>query len=201
MSEFYYTDSSHFTLKPKKSEVVPEQYKQFEEVLDQIGPLGIYQIFACLCIIFAQIEWSGNLSFVSIVGSTEPSWNCVDANNVTTIIKRPEINGRCAEMKRCVNLTAIPDPEFKSIVASFNLVCDDEDKPRKIQIIQASALFIGSVIGGHIADWFGRQFGFYICQLGIAITSCMTIASRSWKSFAVAQFCNGILYGIIEVES
>jgi hypothetical protein len=41
-------------------EAEPEQYKQFEEILDQINPFGVYQIFACLCIVFAQIEWSGN---------------------------------------------------------------------------------------------------------------------------------------------
>jgi hypothetical protein len=29
----------------------------------------------------------------------------------------------------------------------------------------------------------------------------MTIASTQWTGFAFAQFLNGILYGIIEVES
>jgi len=193
----------HFSLKRKKVAAEPEQYKQFEEVLEQINPFGVYQIFACLCIIFAQIEWSGNLSFVSIVGSSEPDWACIGTDGLTTIINHPTNSAKCAQLKECKswNATKNSTSEFRSIVAAFHLVCDDADKPEKIEIIQAVGLFIGSVVGGHIADWWGRQFGFYLCQLGIAITSCMTIASRSWSSFAIAQFCNGILYGIIEVES
>ncbi|KAI6189658.1 MFS domain-containing protein [Aphelenchoides bicaudatus] len=114
----------------------------------------------------------------------------------------PNTTEKCNEFKKCKNVFADKtNTTFKSIVASFKLVCDDKDKLETIQIIQAASLFIGSVIGGHICDWFGRQFGFYICQLGVAITSCMTIASTTWVSFAVVQFFNGILYGIIEVES
>ncbi|KAI6186861.1 MFS domain-containing protein [Aphelenchoides besseyi] len=190
----------HFSLKRKKV-IEPDQYKRFEEVLEQINPFGVYQIFACFCIIFAQIEWSGNLSFVSIVGSTEPQWECLGTDGLKTIVNSTDPQ-KCDKLKACYNYTAVPnDAEFTSIVATFRLICEDSYKPEIIQMIQAAALFIGSVIGGHIGDWFGRQFGFYICQLGIAITSCMTIASTAWTGFAAAQFCNGILYGIIEVES
>lgn len=52
-----------------------------------------------------------------------------------------------------------------------------------------------------MGDAFGRQFLFYTCQLGIVITSCLTIASTSWIGYSVCQSLNGILYGIIEVES
>ncbi|KAI6221024.1 MFS domain-containing protein [Aphelenchoides fujianensis] len=190
----------HFSLKRKKV-IEPDQYKQFEEVLDQINPFGVYQIFACLCIVFAQIEWSGNLSFVSIVGSTEPHWNCTGTDGLNSTIA-PNDADKCSKLRDCKTWTPIEQKdEFTSIVATFRLVCEDAYKTEWIQMIQAASLFIGSVIGGHIGDWFGRQFGFYMCQLGIAITSCMTIAATGWMGFAICQFCNGILYGIIEVES
>lgn len=60
---------------------------------------------------------------------------------------------------------------------------------------------MGAIIGGHFGDWFGRLFGFYICTLGVAITSCLTIASTGWMGFAIAQACNGVLFGIVEVEA
>lgn len=56
-------------------------------------------------------------------------------------------------------------------------------------------------MGGHLGDAFGRQYLFYMSQLGILITSCLTIAATSWVGYSICQFLNGILYGIIEVES
>lgn len=35
------------------------RYGHFEEVLQQVNPFGTYQIFVCICIVFAQVEWGG----------------------------------------------------------------------------------------------------------------------------------------------
>ena len=45
-----------------KSAREARQYEQFEEVLELINPFGVYQIFACVCIVFAQIGWAGEFS-------------------------------------------------------------------------------------------------------------------------------------------
>uniref|UniRef100_A0AC34F8L9 Major facilitator superfamily (MFS) profile domain-containing protein n=1 Tax=Panagrolaimus sp. ES5 TaxID=591445 RepID=A0AC34F8L9_9BILA len=63
------------------------------------------------------------------------------------------------------------------------------------------SFLVGSIIGGHLGDWYGRQFLFYMCQLGIVITSCMTTAARDWQGYSVCQALNGLMYGMLEVES
>lgn len=112
--------------------------------MEQINPFGVFQVFACLCIVFAQIEWTGNLSFVSIVGSTEVDWECVGPDGLSTTIEAPMDDKKCEQIKNCTkSLTAIKNStEFNSIVSSFKLICDDANKPEIIQIIQAAALVI-----------------------------------------------------------
>ena len=154
-------------------------------------------MFACFCIIFAQIEWAGNFGFTNIVGSAEPDWIC---NN--TIIVNHTATNKCEIIKSCFTIDPLKNStDFNSIVATFKLICDDRKKMEYIQIVLACAMLIGSIIGGHLGDWYGRQYLFYMCQLGIVITSCMTIASRHWTDYLICQSLNGIMYGIIEVES
>jgi hypothetical protein len=40
-------------------------YAHFEEVLERINPFGTYQIFVCICIVFAQVEWGGQWFFLN----------------------------------------------------------------------------------------------------------------------------------------
>jgi hypothetical protein len=83
----------------------------------------------------------GNLSFVSIVGSSESKWQCTGYDGLNTTINSPKNKTECDQIKQCKSFTAIRNgSDFNSIVASFKLICDDADKPEKIQIIQAAAL-------------------------------------------------------------
>uniref|UniRef100_A0A915CV44 Major facilitator superfamily (MFS) profile domain-containing protein n=1 Tax=Ditylenchus dipsaci TaxID=166011 RepID=A0A915CV44_9BILA len=180
------------------------QYKHFEDVLEQVNPFGVYQIFVCICICIAQIEWAGNFSFINMVGSLEPQWACqLKDGSGEQIIMPPTRETDCKFIKEnCASISYIKNQsEFTSIVASFKLICEDGDKPEVIQMAQAISLMIGSIVGGHLGDNYGRQFLFYMSQLGIVITSCMTTASTSWLGYAFTQCLNGFLYGVVEVES
>jgi MFS family permease len=103
--------------------------------------------------------------------------------------------------------------EFYSVVADFQLVCDQKDKVRWIQVLMAIGSvqifsgpiillifqLVGSVFGGHMGDFFGRKAMFFGAQLLIIITSIMCTAAQGWIAFAVIQAVNNFLYGIIEV--
>ncbi|KAI1711453.1 sugar transporter domain-containing protein [Ditylenchus destructor] len=197
------SESSLFSpAKRKKRVEAGYQYKHFEDVLEQVNPFGPYQIFVCICIVLANIEWSGNFNFITIVGSVEPDWNCVLKDGTGEKVVMHTDPNKCDIIKNdCENFTAIRNStDFISIVSSFKLICGDGDKPEIIQMAQALALMIGSIVGGHLGDNFGRQFLFYMSQLGIVITSCMTTASTSWAGYCFTQCLNGFLYGVIEVE-
>ncbi|EPB65709.1 hypothetical protein ANCCEY_15224, partial [Ancylostoma ceylanicum] len=115
----------------------------------------------------------------------------------------PTNDDSCAFIKKnCKSYTAEKDSvEFVSLVADFKLICDDADKVKWIEIIQAGGSLIGSIIGGHMGDHLGRKTIFFSGQLLIIITSMMSTASRGWIAYASIQGVNCFLYGVIEVTS
>ena len=136
----------------KKFDYEPDhKYKRFEDILAQINPFGAFQIFVCICIIFVQIEWAGNFSFINVMGSIEPSFEC-SPNNESNIylgsspfqIDPPFTKEKCYLLKNnCTNVSPIKNStEFNSIVATFQLICDFKDIPEIIQILQALSLVI-----------------------------------------------------------
>ncbi|CAJ0588048.1 unnamed protein product [Cylicocyclus nassatus] len=169
----------------------------------KINPFGPYQIFAVIVILYASIEWAGNSTFMNVLGSLEPDWNCTLRNGSFYTVNAPTNNDSCAFMKKnCKSYTAEKaSVEFVSLVADFKLVCDDADKVKWIEIIQAGGSLVGSIIGGHMGDHLGRKTIFFTGQLLIIITSIMSIASRGWIAYASIQGVNCFLYGVIEVTS
>ncbi|CCD72108.1 Major facilitator superfamily (MFS) profile domain-containing protein [Caenorhabditis elegans] len=178
-------------------------YTNFEEVLQKIGAFGPYQIFCFIVILYASIEWAGNSTFMHLLGSFEPDWNCTLANNQTVIITAPTHDDTCNFIKQnCTNLAPVKQNlEFFSIVGQFQLICDDSDKVEYIEVIMAGSSLIGSIIGGHMGDHFGRQTIFFTGELLIIITSMMCTAAQSWIAFSVIQGVNCFLYGVIETTS
>lgn len=185
----------------EKKEVV--FYTNFEEVLQKVNAFGPYQIFCFIVILYASIEWAGNSTFMHVLGSFEPDWNCTLANNQTQTIKAPTNDSTCDFIKKnCHNLSPIKQNlEFFSVVAQFQLICDDGDKVEWIEVIMAGSSLIGSIIGGHMGDHFGRQTIFFTGELLIIITSMMCTAAQSWIAFAAIQGVNCFIYGVIETTS
>ncbi|KAF1752657.1 hypothetical protein GCK72_019212 [Caenorhabditis remanei] len=178
-------------------------YTNFEEVLQKVNAFGPYQIFCFIVILYASIEWAGNSTFMHVLGSFEPDWNCTLANNNTVKITAPTNDSSCAYIKKnCKSLSPIKQNlEFFSIVGQFQLICDDEDKVEYIEVIMAGSSLIGSIIGGHMGDHFGRQTIFFTGELLIIITSMMCTAAQSWIAFAAIQGVNCFIYGVIETTS
>ncbi|VDO59983.1 unnamed protein product [Heligmosomoides polygyrus] len=196
--------------KREKKDVV--FYTHFEEVLQKINPFGPYQIFTVVVILYASIEWAGNSTFMDVLGSLEPDWNCTLKNGgyqtgaymrvYLHFLKAPTNDGSCAFLKNnCSSYTAERDSvEFVSLVADFKMICDDADKVEWIQVIQAGGSLVGSIIGGHMGDHLGRQTIFFTGQLLIIITSMMSTASQNWIAYASIQGVNCFLYGVIELN-
>uniref|UniRef100_A0A0M3HKB1 MFS domain-containing protein n=1 Tax=Ascaris lumbricoides TaxID=6252 RepID=A0A0M3HKB1_ASCLU len=65
----------------------------------------------------------------------------------------------------------------------------------------AQSIVLGSFVGGHCGDHFGRRKFFFTGQLCIIITSVMATATVSWYTYAICLSLNTILYGMIEVGS
>ncbi|KAK6054572.1 hypothetical protein COOONC_07922 [Cooperia oncophora] len=91
--------------KQKKKDVV--FYTHFEEVLQKINPFGPYQIFTVIVILYASIEWAGNSTFMDVLGSLEPNWNCTLRNGSYYTVNAPTDDTKCAFLKNnCSSYTA-----------------------------------------------------------------------------------------------
>ncbi|KAJ1350742.1 hypothetical protein KIN20_006617 [Parelaphostrongylus tenuis] len=187
--------------KRAKKEVV--FYTHFEEVLQKINPFGRYQIFTMIVILYASIEWAGNSTFIEVLGSIEPNWNCTLKNGSYFTVHAPTNDESCIFLHtNCTKYTAEKKSVgFVSLVGDFKMICNDADKVKWIQVIQAGGSLVGSIIGGHMGDYYGRKTMFFIGQLFIIITSIMSTASRNWIAYACIQGMNCFLYGVIEVTS
>ncbi|GMS80178.1 hypothetical protein PENTCL1PPCAC_2353, partial [Pristionchus entomophagus] len=192
-------DHRPFRSKEKKEVVF---YTHYEEVLARIRPFGPYQIFCCIVILYASIEWAGNATFMETLGSVEPDWNCTlkDGSGYKTVGNYEK--DKCQIIKdQCTEINAKTDNlEFFSLRAKFKLICDDDYVPI-IQISMAGGSLIGALVGGHLGDAFGRQTLFFVGQLLIIITSMMSTASQGWLSFSIIMGVNCVLYGLLETTS
>ncbi|VDK42256.1 unnamed protein product [Anisakis simplex] len=189
------------SIRPKPANALNVSGRDFQ-VLERVNPFGTFQIFACICILFATIEWAGNYTFVSVLGSIEPDWSCETKHNRTVVIKAPTDEAQCQFIKaNCTKLTAIKSSvEFYSLVAQWKSICDESDRPKLVQLIQSIGGFIGSFVGGHFGDHFGRKKFFFTGQLCVVITSVMATATTSWYTYSICLGLNAILYGSIEVR-
>ncbi|MFH4980515.1 hypothetical protein AB6A40_007224 [Gnathostoma spinigerum] len=191
--------------RPKHRTTSIISYTHFEEVLERINPFGKFQIFACICICIASIHWAGNHAFTNELGSIEPIWECRSVNNESEItrIQPPTNDEKCTILKNnCSEYWSEPsNHRFHSIVSVWKLICSEKNKQSYILIFQSAGCILGSVLGGHIGDYFGRKPGFYAGQLCLIVTSIMTTAAVSWLSFAICRFVSGMFYGMIEVTS
>lgn len=184
----------------EKKEVV--FYTHYEEVLARIRPFGPYQIFCCIVILYASIEWAGNATFMDTLGSVEPDWNCTLKDGSGYLRVENDDTDKCQTLKdQCTQFTPIMEElEFFSLRAKFQLICDNDYVPI-IQIIMAGGSLIGALVGGHIGDAFGRQTLFFVGQLLLIITSMMSVASQGWLSFSIIMGVNCILFGLLETTS
>uniref|UniRef100_A0A0N4ZRN8 MFS domain-containing protein n=1 Tax=Parastrongyloides trichosuri TaxID=131310 RepID=A0A0N4ZRN8_PARTI len=186
----------------KKTKKNLYKYEEFEQILERIGCFGTFQIYVCVMIFLWQIVWAGNYAFIEFVGAIEPDWNCTLKNGDGFQTFLAPVKGDDCDLlkKNCESFVAIKkSKQFYSIVGAFKMICDDENKPELIQIIQSGSMLVGAVIGGHIGDHIGRNTFFFLGQLITIISSTMTVAAQNWWSYSITQGITGFIYGAIEV--
>ncbi|CEF64136.1 Solute carrier family 22 member 15 [Strongyloides ratti] len=186
----------------KKNKKNLYRYEEFEQILERIGSFGTFQIYVCFMIFLWQIVWAGNYTFIEFVGAIEPDWNCTLKNNQGYMTFKAPVKGNDCDLlkQKCESFVAIKESkQFYSIVGAFKMICDDDNKPELIQIIQSGSMLVGAIIGGHIGDHIGRNTFFFLGQLITIISSTMTTGAQNWWSYSITQGITGFIYGAIEV--
>ncbi|KAI6181698.1 Solute carrier family 22 member 4 [Aphelenchoides besseyi] len=164
--------------------VAPEHQNHFEQVYDKIKQYGRYQFLTFLLIQYVMLNAAGNYVFISFA-ALKPQCMIREVNEITDV---------CQRQKFCpVNDTI---KVFHSLYED-NFVCPNVHLPNHLQTIQAIGSGIGALLGGHLADAFGRKWvsytgGFLMCSFGI-----FGGLSPNWIVLLIAMFGMGISYGVL----
>uniref|UniRef100_A0A915E746 Major facilitator superfamily (MFS) profile domain-containing protein n=1 Tax=Ditylenchus dipsaci TaxID=166011 RepID=A0A915E746_9BILA len=180
-----------FSEDTKKSITVSEKEKfkeklvDFDQIFDFIKHYGRYQFFMLVVIQYIMLNSAGNYIFIAFA-TLRPSCG-------TRQIQVQE--DACARIAECGsrNITSL----FHSLYEEERFVCPQEHLPQHMQTLQAIGSGIGAIVGGHLADMFGRKWVTYIGALNMCAFGLMGAWSVNWVMLAVAMFGMGLAYGAL----
>lgn len=204
------TDANYPALRTKgtvsTSSAGVRTFQTFEEVLKAVGSFGRYQKFAMLLIQYASVMWVGNVLLVAFATELRPTgWECRNKSNenVTDIFDESEPDF-CQRLSQCRQNSEISklvpiEPFLATFVGEWRLVCDLNWVVDFMTAMVSVGRIVGYLIGGHIADRYGRQRVLFGSQLVICVLSTMVTASASWEAATTLLSLTGCLFGIVDV--
>ncbi|KAE9551894.1 hypothetical protein FO519_004885 [Halicephalobus sp. NKZ332] len=161
------------------------QIYQFEDVFKYIKEYGRYQFFMLFVIQYAMLNAAGNYIFISFASLTP---ECED-------LRFSEIRNPCEKIALCPpNMTK---SVFYSLYEEKNFVCPIAQLPQHMQTLQAIGSGIGAIVGGHLADIFGRKWVTYSGAVQMCFFGFLGGLSSSWTTLAFAMFGMGLAYGAL----
>ncbi|XP_052815175.1 solute carrier family 22 member 13-like isoform X1 [Mya arenaria] len=176
----------------------PETPVDIEELLNESGGCGRYQILLTLIIHFSKFIVCFTQLFMVFGGAT-PKWRCIEgmSENATLLTNGTDeescyvtVNG---VSKQCEVFSFNDD--MNTAVSQFSLVCGREWISSTITSIQMAGIFVGNIACGQVADLIGRKKPFFGAILTLVVLNIGTAFSVSWVMFAVFRFLLGVAMG------
>ncbi|GMT31471.1 hypothetical protein PFISCL1PPCAC_22768 [Pristionchus fissidentatus] len=158
--------------------------RSFDEIFTIVGGYGKYQLMMLLVFQFSMINLAGNYIFVSFA-SLRPT--CSDENLQSTSADV------CSTLSTCSNLSR---PSFHTLFDDGEFVCPASTIPHNLQTIQAIGSAFGALIGGHLADEFGRKWVTFSGAVQMVGFGLLGAVSPNWYVLAVAMAGMGFSYGV-----
>ncbi|TKR83300.1 hypothetical protein L596_016920 [Steinernema carpocapsae] len=162
---------------------------EFDEVFDRTRHYGRYQLFVLLVIQYAMINAAGNYVFVSFA-SLKPT--CMDPN---VEVSFDRIMDTCAKISMCTPNNTIS--VFESLYEEPDFVCPNSHLPQHMQTMQAVGSGIGAILGGHLADLYGRKWVTYSGAVMMCLFGAAGGFSLTWEMLIFAMFGMGFSYGML----
>lgn len=85
--------------------------------------------------------------------------------------------------------------DFSSVASEWNLVCSESYKSDMIQSVYMVGCLFGNIIGGYIADQYGRRHLSYVSILLMTVCSLVAIDAGSYDRYLLWRFLAGIFTG------
>ncbi|CAD5235239.1 unnamed protein product [Bursaphelenchus xylophilus] len=163
----------------------PVKSQSFEKVFDVIKQYGRYQFLTFLLVQYIMLNSAGNYLFVSFA-TLKPECEIGEVNQI------PDV---CSRIDQCpLNRTRSP---FYSLYQDNGFVCPHSYLPNHMQTLQAVGSGIGALLGGHLADSYGRK---WITNSGAFLMTLFGFVggfSPNAILLFVAMFGMGLAYGIL----
>lgn len=157
-----------------------------EEAFHQVGEYGPLQkrVFWSMAIPQAFVAWH---HLHNVFVAAEPQFYCVRSDVKTAGC--PKVDEPPCESY------LFGKSDFTSVASEWNLVCSDAYKSDAIQSMYMAGLLVGNLIGGYVADQFGRRHLSYISVLLITVLSIIAIGSSSYGTYVFWRFLAGVCTG------
>ncbi|XP_064646532.1 solute carrier family 22 member 15-like [Lineus longissimus] len=199
--------------------------KTFEDILDIVGNFGRAQAIilffaialeatAGLVVYYFMFE-GGNPGFqCSNIGSSDfftTAPMTVEFDAATTVVLpndtyavlpssslpllANETLNKCPKQGVCENITF--SDAYTSAVTEWGLVCTERYVPRLIISLMFVGLLIGALVGGQLADMYGRKWTLIASWILLMATHSFGALAHTWPLYAVIRTFAGIFCGSI----
>ncbi|GMT04953.1 hypothetical protein PENTCL1PPCAC_27127 [Pristionchus entomophagus] len=158
--------------------------RSFDEIFGIVGGYGRYQLMMLIVLQFSMINLAGNYVFVSFA-ALRPTCNDEGLNI--------RDSSPCSLLSSCSNLSR---PSFHTLYDDGQFVCPASTIPHNLQTVQAIGSAIGALIGGHLADEYGRKWVTFSGAVQMVGFGLLGAASPNWYVLAVAMAGMGFSYGV-----
>ncbi|KAI1709300.1 sugar transporter domain-containing protein [Ditylenchus destructor] len=184
-SDPYFDNKSAESPSSKDGKLECEKFVDFDQVFDSIKHYGRYQFFMLLVIQYVMLNSAGNYIFMSFA-ALRPTCQ---------LYQHKQMEDVCHDIAACPsqNRTSI----FHSLYEEADFVCPLSHLPQHMQTMQAIGSGVGAILGGHLADMFGRKWVTYAGAIHMCLFGLMGAFSINWHMLALAMFGMGLAYGIL----
>jgi len=173
----------------------------FEEVMEQCCGTGRWQMLHVFSLSLTWLIFPAYSMSMMFVGAT-PKYKCADgfAANAT-YDDLPEDTPRCYQLNNstaaCQSWVFDQSLYLSTVVTEWNLVCGRKAMLSMLQSLLHVGGIISSLIGGHLADRFGRRPVYLWGMVLVVACSFVVALAPNYEIFLAARFFTGFAMGIM----
>ncbi|XP_005094574.2 solute carrier family 22 member 13-like [Aplysia californica] len=197
--------SGHMWFESRSGVRVTAMDTKLEKFVSELGGCGLFQVYLSVAVYTIKTVGAWGVLFLTF-GTYNPGWTCADDSGNTTDVNSTLVlststpnnitdsgQENCATWHSCSDIRF--DPESSTIVSEWGLICDRAWLGPLTISIQMVGMTISSLLGGVLAERFGRKFSMYLwVWLGIVLNG-VAVFSTSWEMYAAIRFLIGLSVG------